>query len=114
MIILFKWFVSASIILLTAYIVPGIIVSNLWIALILVIILGLLNITLRPFLVFLTLPINILSLGLFIFVINALIVLLASTFIKGFYVDSFISALFFSLILTIFQSIFELILKRLK
>ncbi len=111
MIILLKWIISAVIILLTAYLVPGVEISSLWIALVLVVVWGLLNITMKPILIFLTLPINILSLGLFIFVINAIIIIFTATFIKGFYVESFFSALLFTIILTIIQSFFEMIMK---
>lgn len=114
MIILLKWLISAIIILISAYIVSGIEISSLWIALVLVVVWGLLNISLKPILIFLTLPINILTLGLFIFVINALIILFTATFIKGLYVDGFVSALLFTLILTLIQSLFEMIMKSLK
>ncbi len=112
MLLLFKWLISALAILLAAYLIPGITVGGLWIALILVVVLGFLNLTVRPILVFLTLPINILTLGLFAFVINALIVLFTATFIKDFYVDSFLSALIFSLFLAIIYSFFDIILKK--
>ncbi len=110
--IILKWFLSAFAILLAAYLIPGISVANLWIALVLVLVLALFNISLRPILIFLTLPINILTFGLFSFVINALIILFCSTFIKDFYVEGFLSALAFSLFLSLIQSIFEMLLNK--
>lgn len=112
MIILLKWIISAVIILITAYLVPGIEVTSLWIALVLVVVWGLLNITMKPILIFLTLPINILTLGLFIFVINAIIIIFTATFIKGLYVENFLSALLFAIVLSLMQSLFEIILKE--
>lgn len=112
MIILLKWIVSALAILLTAFLVPGITVGSLWIALVLVVVLGLLNITIRPILIFMTLPINILTFGLFAFVINALIVMFTSTFIQDFHVAGFLSALLFSLVLALIQALFELIIAK--
>lgn len=110
--IILKWIVSALAILLTAYFIPGIMVDSLWIALVLVIVLGLLNITIRPILILFTLPINILSFGLFSFIINALIILFTATFIKDFYVAGFPSALMFSLSLAIIQAVFNVIINK--
>lgn len=73
-------------------------------ALILAIVLGLLNLIVKPILVILTLPITILTFGLFLFVINALIILLASKFVNGFRVDGFWWALLFSLLLSVITS----------
>lgn len=110
--ILLKWFSSALAVLIAAYILPGVAVSGLWAALILAALLGLFNISIKPILVILTLPINILSLGLFTFVINALIILLASSMVKGFMVGGFLNALLFGLLLTIIQELFELLQKK--
>lgn len=112
MLILLKWLISALAILLAAYFIPGITVGGLWIALILVVVLGLLNITIRPILILLTLPINILSFGLFAFVINALIIWFTATFIQDFFVEGFLSALLFSLVLSLIQAVFDMILNK--
>lgn len=112
--ILLKWLSSATAILIVAYILPGVVVAGLWSALVLAIILGLLNVSIKPLLILLTLPINVLTLGLFTLVINALIILLASSIVKGFIVGGFLNALLFSLILTIIQASFELLLKEKK
>lgn len=112
MILLIKWLVSAVSILIAGYFIPGVTVTGIWSALILALVFGLLNATIKPLLVFLTLPINILTLGLFTLVINALIVMLASSIVKGFTVGGFFNALIFSLVLTIIQTLFEMLLKK--
>jgi len=112
LILILKWFISAATILLASYLIPGVKISGLWSALILVLILGFLNATIKPLLILLTLPINILTLGLFTFVINALVVLLASTIVKGFEVGGFLNALLFSLFLVIAQAVFQLVFKN--
>jgi putative membrane protein len=112
MFIIFKWLSSVAAILIAAYFLPGVVVAGLWSAIILALVLGFLNLVIKPLLVLLTLPINILTLGLFTFVINALLVLLASSMVKGFIVGGFFNALLFSLILTIIQEVFELLLKK--
>lgn len=88
-------------ILITAYFLPGVAISGAWAALWLALFFSIINVTIKPFLVVLTLPINILTLGLFTFVINALMVLLASSVIKGFVVYGFWQALLFSIVLSI-------------
>jgi putative membrane protein len=98
--ILLKWFIMAASILITAYLIPGVAVSGLWVALWLAIFLAVINIIIRPILILITLPINILTLGLFTFVINALLVWFSSTIIKGFDVEGFLPALFFSVVLS--------------
>jgi putative membrane protein len=99
-------------ILIASYLIPGVKVAGVWSALILALVLGLLNILIKPLLVLLTLPINILTLGLFTLVINALIIMLASSIVKGFTVGGFINALLFSIVLTIIQALFEMIIKK--
>jgi len=107
-----KWIGSVAAVLIAAYFLPGVVVAGLWSALIVALVLGLLNLTIKPLLLLLTLPINIITLGLFTFVINALMVLLASSIVKGFSVGGFLNALLFSLLLTIIQEILEMILKK--
>jgi putative membrane protein len=99
--LLLKWLITASAVIFSSYLINGVTVASFWTALWIAIFLGLINVTIKPLLVLLTLPINILTLGLFIFVINALMILLASSVIKGFRVDSFLTALLFSIVLTI-------------
>jgi len=103
--LLLKWLVSAGAILMAAYLIPGITFGGVWTALVLAIVLGLINITLKPLLVIITLPINLLTLGLFTFIINAILILLASSIVKGFAVDGFLYALIFAVALSIINYI---------
>ena len=93
--------VVAGALLLSAYVIPGIEVSSIYIALIAAFILGLLNLVVRPILFVLTLPITLITFGLFAFVLNALIFMFAASFIDGFEVDGFIPALLGSLVVSI-------------
>ncbi len=88
-------------VLVAAYILPGIMVDSYWTAIVVAIVLGVLNGFFRPILLLLTLPINILTLGLFTFVLNALLVLLADRIVPGFAVANFWYALFFSLVVSL-------------
>jgi putative membrane protein len=99
--ILIKWLISTTAILITAYLLPGVVVDGFVSALIAALVLGLINAFLKPIFVILTLPINILSLGLFTFVINALLVMLMAALVSGFAVASFWSALLFGIVLAI-------------
>lgn len=88
----------------TAYILPGITVDTFVTALVVSVILGVANTCIKPILILLTLPITIITLGLFTFVINAFLVLLVGTIVPGFQVDGFVSALLFSLVLSLVSS----------
>jgi len=105
MVIISRILVTALALLLAAYIVPGIEVEGIYIAIISAIILGALNLVVRPILILLTLPITILTLGLFMFVINAGIFLFVASFIDGFSVSSFWVALLGSFIVSVLSSI---------
>ena len=96
---------SALAVLILAEVLPGVSVRNYFTAIIVAIVLSLLQITVKPVLKLLSLPITILTFGLFLFVINAIIILLADFFIDGFVVGGFFSALIFSLLLGFLQSI---------
>lgn len=91
--------------ILIAELIPGITVDGLYPALIAAIVLGVLNIVIRPILLILTLPITILTLGLFSFVVNAALFLFAASFIEGFAVESFWYALLGSLLMSIISTI---------
>jgi putative membrane protein len=80
-------------------------VANFTTAVIVAVVLGLLNVLVKPILVLLTFPVTILTLGLFLFVINAVIILICSRLVDGFRVNSFWTAMIFSIILSICQSI---------
>lgn len=93
-----RWIVNAAALLLVAYLYPGVQVTSFVAALVAALALGLVNAILRPILVILTLPVTILTLGLFIFVINALLFWLVAEFIRGFSVSGFAAALIGSLL----------------
>lgn len=90
--IVIRWILGALAVLLVTWIVPGITIESFWVALIVALVLGLLNAIVRPVLVLLTLPITLLTLGLFVLVINAGVFLLASAIVPGFEVDGFWAA----------------------
>lgn len=93
----FNWIATAVAIMVVAYVLPGVHVASIWTALLVALVLGILNALVRPILVILTLPITALTFGLFLLVINAVLVLMASHLVPGFYVDGFMWALFFSI-----------------
>lgn len=99
--ILLNWIINAAVIMIASYILPGVHVANFWTALVLSIVMGVLNILIKPFVIILTLPFTILTFGLFLFVINAIMVLLASLIVPGFKVDGFWWALFFSIVVSL-------------
>jgi len=103
MYLIIRWILFALIIMFIAWLLPGITVSGMWSALLAVVIIGFVNIFIRPILTFVTLPINILTLGLFTFVVNALLFMLAGYITPGVEVDGFLSALLGSLLLAVFS-----------
>ncbi len=99
--ILIRWLLLTISIILTSYLVDGIYVAGFSSALFAALVLGILNALFRPVLIVITLPINILTLGLFTFVINALLLKMVSGVVPGFYVHGFWSAVFGSLIISL-------------
>jgi putative membrane protein len=99
--------VSAIAVIVTSLVLPGVQIDNPVTAIIVAAVLAFLNAILKPLLVVLTIPISILTLGLFLLVINALIILLAAKIVPGFTVSGFWAALFFSIILTLITSLFN-------
>jgi putative membrane protein len=97
--------VSAIVAFGLSYILKGVHINQFTTALILAAVLAVLNAIVKPILIILTLPITIITFGLFLFVINAIIILLASDLIKGFSVDGFWWALIFSFLLSIITSV---------
>jgi putative membrane protein len=104
--IIFQWFISALAIIIAAYLVPEVSVT-LEGAIIAAVVLAAFNLLIRPILVVLTFPITILTLGFFSLVINALLVMLASSLVPGFFVTGFWAALFFALVLAIINWVFN-------
>ncbi|MGV8994070.1 MAG: phage holin family protein [Flavobacterium sp.] len=97
--------VTAFIVLLLANFLGGVTVDGFGTSIIVAIVLGLLNLIVKPLMVLFTLPVTLLTLGLFLFVINAVIILLCSELVGGFHVASFWTALLFSILLSILQSV---------
>lgn len=99
MTLLLRWLLNALALILVSYVVPGVAVASFYSALITALLIGFANAVIRPILILLTLPITLLTLGLFTFVINAAMIYLVSTIVKGFEVESFGAALLAALIL---------------
>lgn len=99
MILVLRWVLNALALILVSYLVPGVIVAGFYSALIAALLLGFANAIIRPILLLLTLPINLLTLGLFTFVVNAAMILLVSSIVKGFEVESFSVALLAAVLL---------------
>ncbi len=95
---------TAIVVFLLASFLPGVAVASYITAVIVAIVLAILNLIVKPVLVLFTLPVTIITFGLFLLVINAVIILLVDAFISGFNVDGFWVALIFSLLLSIVQS----------
>lgn len=101
-----RFLLSGVAVVLTAYLLPGVDVQDYWTALIVALVLSLVNIFVKPILILLTIPLTFVTLGLFLLVINALMILLTDYFVDGFLVEGFWWALLFSLILSLFNSLF--------
>ncbi|MCR9251640.1 MAG: phage holin family protein [bacterium] len=104
---LIRMILSAVAVLIGAYLLPGVQVEGFFTAFLVALILALLNATIRPVLVVLTIPVTFLTLGLFLLVINSAMILLADWFISGFEVNGFWWALLLSIVLTILNSFFS-------
>ncbi len=107
-----KVLLTAIAVVVLAKLLPGVAVSGFVSAIIVAIVIAILRFIVKPILVILTIPITILTFGLFLFVINALIIMMADYFIDGFAVSNFWIALLFSILLSIFQSILFSFLKE--
>lgn len=98
-----KWFISALSLLAAEHLIEGISIESFYTALVIAFFLGLVNAVIRPILVVLTLPVTMLTLGLFIFVINGFLFWFLSTFIKGFNVDGLLSAIMGAIVVSVFS-----------
>ena len=105
--LLLRWLLSAAALLVVTYLYSGVQVSSFTSALIAAAVIGLLNMIVRPVLVVLTLPVTIVTFGLFLFVINALMFWAASGLLGGFVVKGFVAALIGSLIYSLLRLIIE-------
>lgn len=110
--LLLRILLTAVAIVILAEILPGATVTSYWTAIVVAIVLGLLKFIVKPILIILTLPVTILTLGLFLLVINAIIILLADGLVDGFEVDGLWWALLFSLLLSLLQSVLHALLKE--
>jgi putative membrane protein len=97
---LIDWLVATLVVIAIAFILPGVSLDGMLVAFIVALVLGLSNAVVKPIFIILTLPITLITLGLFIFVVNALMVLLTAWIVDGFYVDNFWWALLFGVILS--------------
>lgn len=102
---LIKWVFFALALMLTAWLIPGISVSSIWAAMLACVIIAVINIFVKPVLQLLTLPINIVTIGLFTLVINALLFMFAGWIAPGLEVDGFLSALFGSVVFSLLSLI---------
>lgn len=100
-----RWIVNAGALLLVAYLYSGVQVTSFTAALVAALVIGLVNAVVRPILVLLTLPVTILTLGLFLFVINALLFWFVAEVVRGFTVSGFMAALIGSLLFSILTTI---------
>ncbi|RZJ11553.1 MAG: phage holin family protein [Rubrivivax sp.] len=111
--ILVRWLLLAAALLLVAHLYPGVVVKSFTSALIAALVLGLLNTLLRPILVLLTLPVTVLTLGLFLFIINALMFWAAAYVLDGLAVTGFWAALIGSLIYSLCGMAIDVVVERL-
>ena len=103
--LLIRIIITSVLVLLISHFMKGVHVAGFVTALLVAVVLGLLNIFIKPIFVLLTLPFTIVTLGLFLLVINAIIILLCTNIVGGFSVDTFWTALLFSVVLSLSQSI---------
>lgn len=105
--LLVRFLLNGVAVFLTAYILPGVYLSGFGTALLVALVLAIVNVIIKPILIVLTIPITLVTLGIFLLVINALMILLTDSLVGGFDVRGFWWALLFSFILSIFNSLFD-------
>ncbi|NAY92274.1 phage holin family protein [Muricauda sp. JGD-17] len=110
--IILRLLLNALAVIILSYLLPGVGVDSMVTAILVALVLSLLNFLVKPILIVLTLPITIITLGLFLLVINAIIILIAAHFIQGFEVSSVWWAIIFSLLLSFLQSFLHSLLKE--
>ncbi|MFZ5973613.1 MAG: phage holin family protein [Bacteroidota bacterium] len=102
-----RFLLNGLAVLLTAYLLPGVHVEHYGHALLVALVLSIANVLVKPLLIVFTIPLTIVTFGLFLLVINALVIMLVDSLVPGFSVDGFWWALLFSLILSVFSSLFN-------
>lgn len=104
---IYSFLISVLAVYVAAWLLPGVHLNGFWSSVGLTIVLSLLNVLVKPLLVLFTIPVTLLTLGLFLLVIDAIIVLLASKLLSGFSIDNFWWAILYSIILSMVSSIFN-------
>jgi putative membrane protein len=110
--LLLRWLINAGVLMLLPYLLSGITIADFLTALLAALVIGLINAVIRPLAILITLPVNILTLGLFTLVINALLFWLAASIVSGFHVAGFWSAFFGALLFSIISSVLSSLLAR--
>jgi putative membrane protein len=110
--LLLRWALLAGALLLVAHLYPGVTVKSFGAAMVAALVLGLLNSVVRPVLLLLTLPITVLTLGLFVFIINALMFWAAASLLDGLHVNGFVAALIGSLLYTLCAMAIDVVVER--
>jgi putative membrane protein len=110
--LLIKLIINALAVFAASYILPGVSVANFTTAIVVAIVLALLNLLIKPLLILLTIPITIVTLGIFLLFINAIIVLICSALVDGFKVDGVLYALLFSLVVSLIGALMEKLAKN--
>lgn len=111
--ILIALLLNAAALLATAYIVPGFHVDNFTTAILAAIVLGIVNTFIKPIIGFITLPLTIITLGLFTFVINAVVLFLVSSIVKGLTIDGWVPAILAAIVLSVVSTILNALFKDL-
>jgi len=105
-----KLLISGSVVFACAYLLPGVSVNSFWAALLVALLVALLNIFVKPGLIFLSLPLTILTLGLFTFVIDTAVLFIVAHIVSGFHIDTFLAGLLFALVNSVVSSFFHKLL----
>jgi putative membrane protein len=110
MLLLVVWILNAVALLAVAFVLPGITIASFWSAMLAALVLGLLNTLVKPFLILLTLPITVVTLGLFLLILNALVFWWAGSLFRGFQVEGFWWAVAGAILYSILSSLFSLLI----
>jgi len=112
MVLIISWILSALSLIIVAHIIPGFIIKSFWSALIAAVVIGLINATIGFILKILTLPLSIITFGIFLWVINAIMLKFATIFVPGFEVKGFWAAFFGAIVLSILNMILKSLVFR--
>ncbi|HEY7804525.1 MAG TPA: phage holin family protein [Orrella sp.] len=110
MMLIVVWILNAVALLAVAFVLPGIVIGSFWSAMLAALVLGLLNTLVKPLLILLTLPITVVTLGLFLLVLNALVFWLAGSLFKGFQVEGFWWAVAGAILYSVISSLFSMLI----